>query len=312
MRILVLGKDGQLGRCLLASLSPLGEVIGLGSSEVDLRQVRLLRDVVREVFPDLVVIAAAYTAVDRAESDVETAMAINAAAPGVLAEEAERIGAGVIHYSTDYVFDGLSRRPYREEDSPNPLSTYGESKLLGERAIQATGAAHLILRVGWLYGSRGGNFFTTMLRLARERDVLQIVDDQIIGPTWVKWVAGATASILLRIDQTVPHAVSNSLRQRGGLYHFVSMGQTTPFRFAQSILRRDPWASEHRVQRLEEIRLDEYVAPAARPQFCVLDSFKAEDQLGVQRTSWEGQLGECWAAVSADDSASFREASPAP
>src|SRR5512146_587709 len=188
-RILVTGRNGQVGFELLRSLAGLGEVVAVGRERMDLADPDAIRRTVRETKPDLIVNAAAYTAVDQAESEPELALAINGVAPGILAEESKRLGAVLIHYSTDYVFDGSKGAPYTEDDEPRPLSVYGRTKLAGERAIQAVDVPHLILRTSWVYGARGKNFLLTILRLARERNELSIVDDQIGAPTWCRSLA---------------------------------------------------------------------------------------------------------------------------
>lgn len=307
MRILLLGKGGQLGRCLLERLAPLGELIPFGGSDADFRETRLLRELVREVFPGVIVNAAAYTAVDRAETDVETAMAVNAAAPGVLAQEAERIGAGLVHFSTDYVFDGRSNRPYTEGDLPNPLSVYGESKLLGEMAIASTEANYLIMRTSWVFGASGRNFLTNILRLARERKELTLVYDQIVGPTWARWIADATAAILSRIDPTMPGGARRYFRDHRGLYHLAALGATTPDAFAREILRHDPWRNEHKTRVLHTIHLADYPAAAKRPPYAILDSSLASESLGVELQSWSTQLDQCFSGVTPAEAASFRE-----
>ena len=193
MRILLTGRTGQVGWELERRLLPLGQLVAFDRVSLDLASPDQIVARVREVRPDLIVNAAAYTAVDRAETEPRLAAQVNATAPRILAEEASRLGAALIHYSTDYVFDGTKSTPYIESDSPNPLNAYGKSKLEGERSIQASGCRHLILRTSWVYGLRGTNFLVTILRLARERPELRVVDDQIGAPTWCRDVAGATA-----------------------------------------------------------------------------------------------------------------------
>ena len=183
MKILLTGKNGQVGWELQRTLAPLGEVVAVDRQALDLANPDAIRALIREVKPALIVNPAAYTAVDKAESEPELAMAVNGIAPGIMAEEAKRLGAAMIHYSTDYVFDGTQTSPYTEKDRPNPGNVYGKTKLAGEQAIQAVGVPHLILRTSWVYGSRGRNFLLTILRLAQERDELKIVDDQIGAPT---------------------------------------------------------------------------------------------------------------------------------
>ena len=223
-RILLTGKNGQVGWELQRTLAPLGEVVVLDRRQLDLSDPDQIRERVREISPDLIVNAAAYTAVDRAEAEPEPAMAVNGTAPGLLAEEAKRIGAAIIHYSTDYVFDGAKTTPYTEEDAPNPLNVYGRTKLAGEQAVQAAGVPHLILRTSWVYGMRGKNFLLTILRLAREREELKIVDDQIGAPTWSRTIAEATAQILTSGAWPVSGA--------SGIYHLTASGSTSWYGFA--------------------------------------------------------------------------------
>ena len=186
MKILLLGKNGQVGWELQRTLAPLGGVIAIDKEELDLTKVHAIRSTVRSINPDLIVNAAAYTAVDSAEDEAELAMAINGIAPGILAEEADRCHAALIHYSTDYVFDGKKNYPYTEEDKPNPLNTYGNTKLAGDRAIHESGVPHLVFRTSWVYGLRGSNFLLTILRRIREKEILQVVNDQYGAPTWCR------------------------------------------------------------------------------------------------------------------------------
>ena len=203
-RILVTGRNGQVGFELQRNLAGRGQVVAVGRDEMDLSDPDAIRRVVREAKPDLIVNAAAYTAVDQAESEPELALAINGVAPGILAEEAKRLGVALIHYSTDYVFDGSKAAPYTEEDEPRPINVYGRTKLAGERAIQAVDVPHLILRTSWVYSARGKNFLLTILRLAREREELSIVDDQIGAPTWSRAIAMATGGILAHLGYGQP------------------------------------------------------------------------------------------------------------
>jgi dTDP-4-dehydrorhamnose reductase len=196
MRILLTGKNGQVGAELQRALPVLGEVIALGRQDLDLASPDVLRRTVRDTKPDVIVNAAAYTAVDRAESEPELAAAVNGNAPGILAEEAQRSGAFLVHYSTDYVFDGTKDTPYTEDDTPNPLNAYGRSKLAGENAIRASGVSHYIFRTSWVYAAHGHNFLNTILRLARERRELKIVDDQTGAPTWARTIADITTQAL--------------------------------------------------------------------------------------------------------------------
>jgi dTDP-4-dehydrorhamnose reductase len=201
-RILLTGRNGQVGAELVTALAPLGDVCAFDHATLDLGDAAAIVAAVRKTSPDVIVNAAAYTAVDRAEAEPALAMAINGTAPGILAAEARRLGAWVVHFSTDYVFDGRKSGAYTEQDAPNPLNVYGRTKLAGERAVQAAGAKHLILRTSWVYGATGKNFLVTIRRLAAERDELKIVDDQFGAPTWCRDIATGTAAILARVAQS--------------------------------------------------------------------------------------------------------------
>ena len=258
MKILVTGKNGQVGYELVRSLQPLGEVIAVDRSVMDLADLDQVRDVIRKTKPDLIVNPAAYTAVDKAESEPELAMRINGLAPGVMAEEAVRLGARLVHFSTDYVFDGTKQQPYVETDAPCPINVYGESKLAGERAIAATGVSHLIFRTSWVYGMRGKNFLLTMMRLAAERDTLRIVADQYGAPTWSRTIADGTAAILNQ--SRVAADVEDWWHKHSGLYHLTAQGSTSWLGFADALLdaaRAKP--------ALVPIGSDDYPVAAKRP-----------------------------------------------
>lgn len=295
VNILLLGRDGQVGWELQRTLAPLGNVVAAGRSggevAADLEDFDSLARVVREVRPRIIVNAAAYTAVDRAESEPDKAMRVNGEAPGVLAELAAEQGAGLIHYSTDYVFAGDADRSYREDDLTAPQGVYGKSKLAGEAAIRQSGAAHLILRTAWVYGARGHNFLLTMLRLMREREEIGVVADQTGAPTWSRLIAEATAVLVARcMDDGGP-----IFEGRGGLYHLTCGGQTTWFGFAAAIrqqalalgLLREPCA------RVKPIATAEYPTPARRPAFSVLDCGKLRDDFAVEVPDWEHALRLC-------------------
>jgi dTDP-4-dehydrorhamnose reductase len=288
---LLAGPSGQVGWELQRSLAPLGEVIALDRSRLDLSQPDLLRETVRAIAPDAIVNAAAYTAVDRAESEPELARAINAIAPGVLAEEAQRLDAILVHYSTDYVFDGTKSEPYVETDPTNPLNVYGRTKLEGERAIGASGCRHLTLRTSWVYGARGSNFLLTMLRLARERrTALRIVDDQIGAPTWARDIAQATAALLAR----------PALAARGaeGLYHLTASGSTSWYGFAQAIFGSPEMARLGVVApAIEAIPTSAYPTPARRPANSRLDCGQLFSRAGVRLAAWDNPLARCLAEV---------------
>jgi dTDP-4-dehydrorhamnose reductase len=283
MRILLTGKNGQVGAELQRALPVLGEIIALGRQELDLASPDAICRTVRDTKPDIIVNAAAYTAVDRAESEPELAMAINGTAPGILAEEARQIGAFLVHYSTDYVFDGTKDTPYTEDDVPNPLNAYGHSKLAGENAIRASGVSHYVFRTSWVYASHGHNFLNTILRLARERSQLRIVDDQMGAPTWARTIAEATVQALMR--RTSGHI---------GLYHLAASGTTTWFGFAEAILaeegkmRRAP-----QIPRLIPIRTSEYPVAAKRPASSRLDTTLLTDTFGIRPVSWQASLVQC-------------------
>lgn len=279
MRILLTGADGQVGWRLRQSLAPLGEVVALNRAGLDVSDLDGIRSAVREHRPEVVVNAAAYTAVDRAEQERVAAFRVNAEAPGVLAEESRRLGAMLVHFSTDYVFDGAAASPYGEEDAPNPLGAYGASKLAGEEAVQAAGERFLVLRTSWVYDSRGNNFARTMLRLAREREELRVVDDQRGAPTWAGALAAATARVL-----------RDGPPEAGGVFHLTSAGETTWYHFARAVLERDPRPGEQICRRVVPISTLEYPTPAPRPAYSVLCNARFTAAFGFRLPSWEEQL----------------------
>jgi dTDP-4-dehydrorhamnose reductase len=286
VKILVTGRNGQVGWELRRALAPLGQVIAPDRGELDLADADSIRQAVRHVGPDLIVNAGAYTAVDKAEQEPELAMAVNGTAPGVLAEEAKRLGATIIHYSTDYVFDGNKGAPYEEIDAPNPQGVYGASKLAGERAVAAADAPHLTLRTSWVYGLRGRNFLLTMLRLAGERDELRVVDDQIGAPTWSRMIAEATAAI---VAQGRAHGgIAHLLAERGGLYHLTAGGQISWFGFAGAIVAQAP-----KKPRMTPIPTAEYPLPAKRPAYSVMSSARLERAFGIALPHWRDSLALC-------------------
>ncbi|MDH5212501.1 MAG: dTDP-4-dehydrorhamnose reductase [Betaproteobacteria bacterium] len=273
MRILLTGATGQVGWELRKALAPLGEVKAFDRFGLDLADTPPLVATVRALQPQVIVNAAAYTAVDKAETERDMAFAVNATAPRVLAEEAKRIGALLVHYSTDYVFDGSKSTPYVEDDAPDPINVYGASKLAGERAIVGTGCRHLILRTSWVYGPRGKNFYLTILRLAKERPELRIVDDQIGAPTSSLEIARATA-LLLRKDPQ-------------GLYHLSAAGETTWCGFARALLARAGISTS-----VVPIRTEDYPTPARRPRNSRLDCARLRAEFGVALAPWEQGLAE--------------------
>jgi dTDP-4-dehydrorhamnose reductase len=284
--ILLTGRDGQVGWELQRALAPLGRVVACGRGELDLASPNTIRARVRELKPDIIVNAAAYTAVDKAESEPALAMAVNGTAPGILAEEARRLGALLVHYSTDYVFDGERTEPYVESDPTNPINEYGRSKLAGEQAVAAAGCAHLIFRTSWVYGARGKNFLLTILRLARERDELRIVADQVGAPTSAAGIAGATAQVIGEAGLW-----PREPDPRWGVYHLTARGQTSWFGFAQAILDRTGFMVTAR-PRLIPIPSTEYPTPARRPRYSVLGCERFHGQFRVSLASWEQALDE--------------------
>lgn len=281
--ILLTGARGQLGFELARLLPAHGEVQALDRAALDLTDAEAVAATVRRIKPQVIVNAAGYTAVDRAESELALAEAINARAPAVLAEEAKRLDALLIHYSTDYVFDGTSGEPYREEDHTNPLNAYGSSKLAGERAIAATGVAHLILRTSWIYGWHGQNFLLTMRRLAATRDELRVVADQFGVPNWSRVLAETTASLVGR--------GAAALARKSGIYHLSGRGRASWFDFARAIFDN---ADRPRVV---PITTAEYPTPARRPASAVLATAKFEEAFGIVLPDWRETLAACKAAA---------------
>jgi dTDP-4-dehydrorhamnose reductase len=297
-RIFLTGKNGQIGRELERTLAPLGIVTALDIEDLDLAEPDLVRRAIRDLRPDILVNAAAYTAVDQAQSEPDIAMLINGAVPGILAEEALHLDAMLVHYSTDYVFDGEKEGAYTEQDRPRPLSTYGESKLAGERAIQDTGCAHLILRTSWVYGVRGKNFLNTVLGLRPDQDSIPIVDDQIGAPTWCRTVAEATAQILAQCH-AVTDPLGSGFKASSGIYHLVSGGSTSWFGFARAILEevagrswrdRPEFASP---SQLRAIPTHAYPTPARRPKNSVLSCEKVLEDFGISMPDWRDALRLC-------------------
>ena len=286
LNILISGKTGQVAVELQKHLAGLGNLIVLGRDVLDLSQPEQIRAQVRAHKPDLIIIAAAHTAVDQAESEPELAFAINATAPGVFAEEAAALGIPLIHYSTDYVFDGSKPAPYTEDDATNPLGVYGKSKLAGELAIAASGARHLILRTSWVYSTHGKNFLLTMQRLLQERPELRVVADQIGAPTWAGTIARSTRALIERWQSGDAAA--------WGTYHLTASGETSWFGFTQAIAGHLT-AQGKACATLEPIPASAYPTPAARPQNSRLDCSKLAREWGVTQPDWEAALSACLA-----------------
>ena len=287
-RILLLGRNGQLGWELQRSLAPLGEVIALNRAQADLEKPATLRDTIRSNAPDLVVNAAAYTAVDKAESEPDLALLVNGHAVRVLAEEAGKLGALLVHYSTDYVFDGSKSGPYTEDDAPNPLSVYGRTKLEGERAIRASGCRHLIFRTSWVYAARGGNFVKTILRLAGERDELRVVADQIGAPTSAELLADVTALCA----GFVTHFPERFARV-AGTYNLVASGETSWHNYAQFVVEnaaRLGLPLKLASGSIRPIATSEYPLPAQRPLNSRLATDKLRRVFGIELPHWQIHL----------------------
>ena len=286
MKILITGQHGQVSRELQQRLPSLGELIVLGREQLDLANPDQIRQQVRAHRPDLIINAAAHTAVDQAESEPDLAFAINAIAPGILAEEAKTLGIPLIHYSTDYVFDGSKPAPYAESDTPSPLGVYGQSKLAGEQAIAAVGGEYLILRTSWVYSSHGKNFLLTMQRLLQEKPHLRIVADQIGAPTWAGSIANSTRALIERWQAGEPGP--------WGVYHLTARGETSWFGFAEAIgehLRKQGKACAE----LAPIPSSAYPTPAKRPLNSRLDCSRLQQQWHVSQPAWQDALRECLA-----------------
>lgn len=277
-RILVIGRRGQVGWELRRTLAPLGELFAFDYPDIDLTMPETLRPLVREIKPDLVVNAAAYTAVDKAEDEVETCRAINAGAPRVLAEEAAALGARFVHYSTDYVYNGRKDGRWVESDTPDPLSVYGLTKLEGDQAIAATGVQHLIFRLQWVWGTRGANFVKTMLKLSREREELKVIDDQVGAPTFSRHIAEASALAVAR------------WQHQSGIYHLANGGETSWHGFAQAIFEEDPRRSEQVVKSCLPIPTSAYPTKATRPLNSRLDQSKLDRDFGIRLPHWRDAL----------------------
>lgn len=299
--ILLTGKTGQVGSELLRLLPRLGKVIAPDRGELDLSNRAGVRLAISQIQPHLIVNAAAYTQVDRAESEQSTAFAVNAEAPATIAAEAARIGATLVHFSTDYIFDGSKGTPYLEADPPNPLNVYGKSKLAGEQAIRASGAPHLILRTSWIYARLGRNFLLTILRLATEKEELRIVCDQIGAPTWSAEVAAGTVRILTRIGNE--GFTSEAISPFSGVYHMTAGGEISWHQFAEAILqecskmpREDLWIKAATSGKplltrfLTPISADDYSTPARRPAYSVLSNARLQKTFGFILPDWRSQL----------------------
>jgi dTDP-4-dehydrorhamnose reductase len=288
MKILLTGASGQVGHELALCLRPCGEIFAPDRSLLDLERPEQLRQVIRAFKPDVIVNPAAYTAVDQAESEAATALRVNAEAPAVIGEEARRNGAAIVHFSTDYVFDGRKFAPYEEDDEAAPINVYGRTKLAGEQALQAADVPCLLLRTGWVYGLHGRNFMLSVLRMARERDTLRIVGDQYGAPTWSRTVAQACAQLLARAGRAVDR--DEWWRRHRGVYHLSARGRTSWHGFASAIVERARLA---RTPLIQSISTEEYPTPASRPRYSVLSCAKLEREFGLRTPHWEQGLAAC-------------------
>jgi dTDP-4-dehydrorhamnose reductase len=301
------GTNGQVGHELQLLLPTLGEVAGFDRQNLDLLNPSAIRQAIKDVCPNLIVNAAAYTAVDRAESEQAMAWALNAEAPWVISEEAKKIGAALVHYSTDYVFDGTKGSPYLEDDATSPISVYGTTKLAGENAIRESGVPHLIFRTAWVYATRGKNFLLTILRLACERDELRIVQDQLGAPTWAREIAKGTASV---VRQVMGGGDSlEKLSSVTGTYHMTAAGTTNWYEFARAILEEGrktenvSWfrsATNGRplaVKQVVPISSDQYQTAARRPAYSVLSNSLLIRTFGVKLPEWREQLRSAFTAA---------------
>ena len=283
MRIFILAENGQLGWELCRTLAPLGEIIAVDYPKIDLERPETVCELIREIKPALVVNAAAYTAVDLAETERERAAKINAIAPGLLAEECHRLGAMFFHYSTDYVFDGTKGSPYIESDTPNPLSVYGRSKLEGEQLVRKAGGAHLIFRTSWVYSMRGqGGFISKVMQWSRRQETLRMVTDQVSNPTWARMLAEVAAQIAVRGQKYVA--------ERSGLYHLAGSGFASRLEWAKMILELDPNKQEQIMKELLPALTADFPTPAERPLFSALDCSKFESTFDLKLPDWQTAL----------------------
>jgi len=288
VRLLLTGANGQVGWELRRSLMPLGKVMAMDRNACDLSRPQDLPRIIREIAPDVIINAAAYTGVDKAEEEESLATLVNGIAVGVIADEARKLGALLIHYSTDYVFDGTKAIPYVEDDPPHPINAYGRSKLVGEQAVERCGGNHLILRTSWVYAARGHIFLRTVLRLARERDELRIVSDQFGAPTWAREIADATASILGRAchEQEAQNFVS-------GIFNLTAAGATSWFGFAEAILDQAERHIGVRRNIVHPISSLDYPVRAARPKNCWLATDRIRARFGITMADWKRALTRC-------------------
>jgi dTDP-4-dehydrorhamnose reductase len=286
MKIILFGKNGQLGREFQHILPALGEVISLGRDEVDVADLDSVQKILKEIRPNLIINSSAYTDVDRAETEHELAMQVNAAAPGVMAEMARKLGAVFIHYSTDYVFDGKTSKPNTEDNPVNPLNVYGRSKLEGEENTQQAGDTYLILRTSWVYSLQGNSFVNKVLGWARKNQTLKIVSDQISNPTWAHMLADVTSQLIAKNKTDL----LDIIRARRGVYHLAGSGYTSRYEWAKEILANDSNRTEQLVQTIEPALSKDFPTPALRPVFSALDCTRFKEIFDLQLPDWRDTL----------------------
>lgn len=289
MKILLFGKNGQVGWELNRSLLPIAEVVAFGREEADFSKPENIRSIIQKNSPDVIVNAAAYTAVDKAEEDEKLAETINAEVPGIIAEEALKINALLVHYSTDYIFDGKKSSPYIETDTPNPVNAYGRTKLHGELNIQSSGCDYLILRTSWVYASRGENFLKTIVRLAREKEELDIISDQFGTPTWARYIADATAFLIQKkLARNVPGG-----SRINNIFHLSSKGECSWYQFADLIVSELKRVDRNLNTVINSITSEQYPTKAKRPENAVLCTDKVEHEMFLHNPGWDKSVKLC-------------------
>jgi dTDP-4-dehydrorhamnose reductase len=286
MRILLFGKYGQLGWELHRSLSPIGAITAIDYPEIDLSKPEDISEIIETQKPDLVINAAAYTDVDKAEKDKTLAYEINAVAPGIIARACQDNHAAFIHYSTDYVFDGAKEAPYTEVDTPNPINYYGESKLAGEVAVNQVGGAYLILRTSWVYSLRKGGFVNKVLEWSRHQKIIKIVDDQVGSPTWARLLAEITTMVVAAYRDDI----SAHIQEYAGIYHIAGNGSTSRYEWAKAIIEMDPNQADRLVERVEPVKSSEFPTPAMRPKYTSLDCTKFYNTFRLTLPQWKEGL----------------------
>lgn len=285
-KILLLGKYGQLGWELHRALAPLGELAAVDYPDIDLTHLESIEKLILDIRPEVIVNATAYTAVDRAEEEIDLAMTINSQAPRRLAELAVDLDSAFIHYSTDYVFDGTKGIPYMESDAPNPLGVYGQSKLAGEKAIEEVGGAFWIFRTSWVYSLRKNSFVTKVLGWARQHEQLRVVDDQISNPTWCRMLAEATAMLMA----TAGRNPAGWIKERNGLYHLAGSGYASRLDWARKILEFDPRSEEQIVEEIIPAPTSDFPSPAERPKFSALNCDRFQNAFHFELPQWDDAL----------------------